>query len=305
VDWFLETARQARSFALGVGTGTKSLLTRLNQVEGGVPTNSAVLLFGRDPQKFHQPALVKCIQCEGSTYQRPFTDITDYGGSLCEQADKARRFVLDRIRSAVGTRLESNVAGAEYELPPDAISESIINALSHKNYNSKASVEVRLFPDRLEVWNPGRLPGNLSVEALREDHPSVPNNPLIAESLYLAGYIERVGSGTQMMIEKCRQAGLPEPDFEQRQGSFVVTLWRDWFTDALVGQLGIKDRQKRAIEILRTESRLTSARYQTEAAVSRQTATRDLDDLVTKGIAERHGERRGTFYTLARRMPQL
>jgi hypothetical protein len=70
-----------------------------------------------------------------------------------------------------------------------------------------ASVEVRLFVDRLEVWNPGRLPDTLTLDSLRVDHPSVPYNPLIAESLYLTRYIEKVGSGTQTMINLCRDAG--------------------------------------------------------------------------------------------------
>ena len=73
---------------------------------------------------------------------------------------------------------------------------------------------------------------------VRNDHPSVPNNPLIAESLYLTRYIEKVGSGTQRMIELCRSAGLPEPQFEQSSGSFVITLWRDWLTsEVLAGWL--------------------------------------------------------------------
>lgn len=94
------------------------------------------------------------------------------------------------------------------------MSEAIINAIAHRDYHSNASVEVRLFVDRLEVWNPGHLPGVLTLESLRDDHPSVPCNPLLAEPLYLTRYIERVGSGTQAMIEFCREAGRPEPEFE-------------------------------------------------------------------------------------------
>jgi len=108
----------------------------------------------------------------------------------------------------------SITAPASYELPPEAVSEAIINAIAHRDYHSNASVEVRLFVDRLEVWNPGHLPGVLTLESLRDDHPSVPCNPLLAEPLYLTRYIERVGSGTQAMIEFCREAGRPEPEFE-------------------------------------------------------------------------------------------
>lgn len=134
--------------------------------------------------------------------------------------------------------------------------EAIVNAIAHRDYHSNASIEVRLFADRLEVWNPGTLPGTLTLDDLRDSHPSVPNNPLIAESLYLTRYIEKVGSGTQRMIELCREANLPEPDFGLRAGSFVVTLWRDWLTDEVVAQLSLNDRQRQSVLIAKTSGRL-------------------------------------------------
>ena len=212
--------------------------------------------------------------------------------------------MLAKVNRAVGTRAESLQAPVTYELPPDAVAEAIINALAHRDYHSNASVEVRLFADRLEIWNPGELPGTLTLDDLRTDHASVPNNPLLAESLYLASYIEKLGSGTQTMIALCRQAGLPEPDFELRSGSFVVTLWRDWLTTEVLAGFHLKDRQIAGLARLRSEGRLTSARYQEETGVSRQTASRDLEDLVEKGILERRGQRRGVFYVKARGMPQ-
>jgi predicted HTH transcriptional regulator len=83
-----------------------------------------------------------------------------------------------------------------------------------------------LFSDRLEVWNPGTLPPSLTLERLRQPHGSVPGNPLLAEPLYLTKYIERMGTGTRDMIERCRNAGLAEPEFALTDG-FVVTLRRN------------------------------------------------------------------------------
>ena len=83
-----------------------------------------------------------------------------------------------------------------------------------------------LFADRLNVWNPGRLPQSLTLAMLREPHGSVPGNPLLAEPLYLVKYIERMGTGTGDMIRLCREAGLREPEFTQRDG-FVTTVWRE------------------------------------------------------------------------------
>jgi ATP-dependent DNA helicase RecG len=160
---------------------------------------------------------------------------------------------------------------------------------------------VRLFADRLEVWNPGRLPDTLTLESLRGDHPSVPHNPLIAESLYLTRYIERVGSGTQAMIGLCREAGLPEPQFEQRGGFFVVTLWRDWLTAELLARLGLNDRQTRAVAYLKTHQEITNTIYQTEFQAAKRTASRDMEEMITKGIVEKVGTTgKGVRYRLAK-----
>ena len=100
-----------------------------------------------------------------------------------------------------------------------------MNAVVHRDYADNASVQVMLFADRLEIWNPGRLPPPLTLEKLRTAHSSVPANPLLAEPLYLAEYIERMGTGTLDMIRRCAEAGLPEPEFAVADG-FVATIQR-------------------------------------------------------------------------------
>ena len=82
-----------------------------------------------------------------------------------------------------------------------------------------------LFADRLEVMNSGRLPQSLTVDKLRVPHQSLPSNPLLAESMYLLQYIERMGTGTVDMIRSCVEAGLPEPEFEVGAG-FLTRIRR-------------------------------------------------------------------------------
>jgi len=102
---------------------------------------------------------------------------------------------------------------ARYEIRKEVVAEAIVNAVAHRDYTSNGSVQVMLFADRLEVWNPGALPPSLTLEKLRQAHGSVPGNPLLAEPMYLTGYIERMGTGTRDMIRHCTEAGLPEPEF--------------------------------------------------------------------------------------------
>ena len=95
---------------------------------------------------------------------------------------------------------------------------------------SNASVQVMLFSDRLEVWNPGELAAPLTVARLRQPHASIPRNPLIAEPMFLARYAEKAGTGILDMIAQCRAAGLPAPEFRQDGGQFVQTLGRPLVT---------------------------------------------------------------------------
>ncbi len=131
---------------------------------------------------------------------------------------------------------------------------------------------------------------------------AVPNNPLLAESLYLARYIEKAGSGTERMIELCREAGLPEPTFELRAGSFVVTLWRDWMTEAVLAGLALNERQQRVVALVKTGGRIGNLDYQQRFAVSKPTASRDLEDMVSKGVLEKVGTTgKGTYYVISRK----
>jgi ATP-dependent DNA helicase RecG len=124
---------------------------------------------------------------------------------------------------------------------------------------------------------------------------------LIAEPLYLAHYIEKAGTGTLDMIARCQDAGLPEPDFEQRAAEFVITLRRGWLTDVVLGGMGLNERQMKAVDVARREVRLTNSRYQEITGATRPTAKRDLEDLVSKGVLIRIGAGRGTHYQMSRK----
>ena len=105
------------------------------------------------------------------------------------------------------------------------------------------------------------------------------------------------------MIELCREAGLPEPEFEQRGGSFVITLWRDWLTDEMLSSIGLNERQLKVIGFLKSEGSLSSADFQEITGASRQTAARDLEEMVKKAVLVRQGKGRGTRYFIPRKLP--
>jgi predicted HTH transcriptional regulator len=223
---FVRSARHERGFPLKEDTAIREILEHLNLLrEDGKPTNAAILLFGKKPQRFLISSEIKCAHFHGTDVAKPIPSYQIYKGTAFELTDQALDFVLSKIDLAVGTRAKSVQAPRAYEIPPDVIREAIVNAVAHRDYTSNGSIQVMLFRDRLEVWNPGTLPPTLTLAKLRQPHRSVPGNPLIAEALYLTKYIERMGTGTRDMIRDCKKAGLREPKFSLTDG-FMTTIYR-------------------------------------------------------------------------------
>lgn len=223
---FLGLARRGRNFPLPEDTPPHEVLTHLNLLDKGRPTHAAILLFGKQPQRFLITSEVKCAHFHGYEVAKPIPSYQVYKGTVFDLVDQAKDFVLSKIDLWVGTREHGTQVPTKYEIPQEVVAEAIVNAVVHRDYTSNASVQVMLFKDRLEIWNPGSLPPTLTLEKLRGPHASVPHNPLLAEPMYLTKYIERMGTGIRDMIHRCRKAGLPEPEIRLDGGSFVLTIRR-------------------------------------------------------------------------------
>ena len=222
---FIRIARRARQFPLPAETPPEDLLRHLNLLSRGRLTNAAMLLFGQAPQRFLISSEIKCAHFHGTEVAKPIPSYQVYKGTVFALVDQAVDFVLSKIALSVGTRAESVQAPVKYEIPKEVVTEAIVNAVAHRDYTDSSSVQIMLFADRLEVMNSGRLPPALTVEKLRVPHQSLPGNPLLAESMYLLQYIERMGTGTVDMIRRCAEAGLREPEFDVGAG-FLIRIWR-------------------------------------------------------------------------------
>ena len=111
----------------------------------------------------------------------------------------------------------------ELEYPVPALREMLLNAMVHRNYLG-SMIQMKVYDDRLTLWNAGTLPEELSIEKLFSLHESIPRNPLIAEVCYKAGYIDSWGRGVEKITEACKGQGLPIPEVYERSGGLVVEL---------------------------------------------------------------------------------
>lgn len=298
--WFLERARSQRRYSVPPDTSVVEALRHLDLLDGDFPSHAAILLFGKAPQRYLPTSEVKCLHFHGTEVRKPIPSYQVFKGTVFELVDQAVDFIMSKVARRVGTRSAGPTAPVEYELPRDAVAEAIVNAVAHRDYSSKASVQVMLFADRFEVWNPGELPATLTFAQLRRAHPSIPRNPLLADPLFLAGYIEKAGTGTLDMIDRLREAGLPEPEFRQDGGTFVQVFWRDWLTPEALASLDLGDRQKQTLAHVRIHGRIDNAGLRKLTGVTKATATRDLEGLAKAGLLRKVGRTgKGTHYTLS------
>ena len=277
---FVREAKERRSMKIDF-TIVSDILTKLGLLEQGKLTKAAILLFGKNPQQFEPQAIIKADVFKSPTL---IIDSKTIEGTLIEQIEDALIF----LKRHINVRYEISENGKRreiWEYPLEALREAIVNAVTHRDYEIQSPIYVRVFDDRIEIENPGILPQPLTVDDLREDHPSILRNPKIGKVMFLVGYIEQWGTGTNKMIEYCVSEGLPEPEFIETKITFKVIFRKE--------KRGLNPRQKSLLEILRYRKQITRQEYQEIFNISERTARADLEELKKRGIiySERIGKK--------------
>jgi ATP-dependent DNA helicase RecG len=276
---------------------TESVLQNLGLMTAEGLTNGAALLFAQNPQRFVVGSQVKCGRFLGLTSVQ-FLDEQTLDGTVMSQVDRAMAFVTRNTRQGIRFtgRPEREIVP---EYPTEAVREAITNAVCHRDYAASGTVQVRIYDDRLEVWNPGTLPMGLTVEQLYREHTSRPRNRLVAGAFYRARLIEHWGTGTVRMARECEAAGLPRPEFITEVSSFFIVRFRNIKEEVQVAPLpDLSARQLRAVEYVRVQGRMTTKQYRETFHVSDRQALRDLNDLVGRGILVRRGSGAASHYVL-------
>jgi ATP-dependent DNA helicase RecG len=114
------------------------------------------------------------------------------------------------------------------EVPAEALREALTNALCHRLFhNTSSSVGIAIYDDRVEIENTGHLPEELTTETIKQSHHSFPQNPTIADVLFKTTFLENWGSGVGRIMDACREANLPEPEYNQNASFVWVTFKRN------------------------------------------------------------------------------
>lgn len=110
------------------------------------------------------------------------------------------------------------------DFPERVFQEALLNALSHRDYQSNAAVYVKQYPDRIVIENPGGF-----LDGITEDniitHPSIPRNKLIAETLQNLKYVQRTGQGVDIIYKDMVSTGKPYPRYRSFNDAVTLTIF--------------------------------------------------------------------------------
>lgn len=270
-------------------------LETLNLLRNGRPTYAMALLFAKNPQRYVPSAWVQCGAFEGESTTK-FLDKSNFEGNIIEQIEKSIAFIKRNSRQGVHiTGTPRHQSQSEY--PEVAVREAIINAISHRDYTSAATTQIRIYGHRLEIWNPGQLPPELTLEDLYNEHSSYPRNRLLKETLARVDIGERWGTGTTRIIDECHLAGTVRPEFYQEQGLFKVRL-AGLHQRIYESIAGLGERPRQAVAHVLQHGSINTQTYVQLAKVSERTARGELMQLVEREIFERIGSGKNTCYAL-------
>ncbi len=272
------------------------ILEKLNLIDNGRLTRAALLLFAKNPKKFWTGAYIKVGKFLTDT---DILSSDDIEGNLFEQVEKT----MDLMRTKYlisEIKFEGIYRKEELEYPEEALREAIINAVIHRDYIGPHT-QLKIYPDKIILWNAGTLPQGIKIDELKKNHASYPRNELLADVFFKAGLIESWGRGTIKMTEECKKANLPEPEFKEESGGFAVYFFKDIYTEENLRKIGLNERQIKAVMYVKENGKITNKEYQGLTNVSKPMATIDLNTLVEKKIFERLGTTgRGTEYILVK-----
>lgn len=293
---FLNAAEKSGRISIEDDISGVILLEKLRLLDNQKIKRAAIILFGSDPGKYYPNISIKIGRFGKADYDLKFQEVIE--GNLFKILFEVsellnNKFLTKRIDFEGLQRIEKG------EYPVAALREMLLNALVHRNY-SGAQIQLRIYDDKITIWNEGTLPDGLSFEALKRQHPSRPRNPLIADVCFKGGFIDAWGRGTLKIINSCKEAGLPEPEFKEMDGGVLVTIFKDVYTEDQLKKLGLNERQIKAISFIKEFGNISNQHYQKLNQVSKATATRDLTELVENfNILIREGTTgAGTIYIL-------
>lgn len=249
--------------------------------QDGIYSNVALLLSDQCP------STIKAATFAG-TEKEVFQDRREFSGSLFRQLDDLYAY-LD-LRNQTKATFQGLYRTDTKDYPEEALRETLMNSLVHRDYSFHASTLVSVYEDRIEVVSVGGLPSGIGLEDILLGL-SVCRNPQLAAVFYRLALIEAYGTGMPKIMKAYAGTGLT-PKIEVTPHAFKVTLPN---CNAAAKEPPQTNEEK-ILDVLAQTGAITRSEVDTLLNVSQSTANRILKRMVREGLLVQEGRGRMTRY---------
>lgn len=221
IDSISESKVQTFAKAVGMTEGFQSVLEKFELIKQGRPTFACHLLFSKND------VFLSTIEAGRFASETIIKDSITSRDTLIEQVERIMGYLVKHTNKAY--IITGNPRREErWDYPMDAMREIIINMIVHRDYRSSNDSTIKIFDDRIEFFNPGKLLEDLTVEKIKTgQYKSYLRNKQVASIFKELELIEKYGSGVRRVIDIFLAYGLPEPVFEMTQGGMAVTVFKE------------------------------------------------------------------------------
>jgi predicted HTH transcriptional regulator len=271
-------------------------------------TAAGIVLLARDPSAVFPQCRILADAYRGAEPDGSPSDHEDIRAPMPVAVDRAIAFVGRNTRHPMRVVGLNRVRLDEY--PTEALREAVVNAVAHRQYEDAGrKILLEVFSNRVVVSSPGLPPAPITLASLRKGkYRPCSRNPVLAQCLSYFHRIEERGSGFHRMAEQMLDHGLDRPLLGTDTGYFQVTfLGPGGDIDRLrvpesrlavspAVEARLNERQRRIVAHALEVGSVTTRWCMDELGVARDTAHRDLVDLVELDLLVRKGAGRATRY---------
>ncbi len=270
-------------------SSSKNVLENVNLIKNGELLNGAIILFGKNPIKYFQNVKLMC-SVFGTNNTATIIDQKEYEGDIFYLIETAVKYILQNIH--IGMKIDGLYRNDIPEINSEALREAVINSFLHRDYFDPDFVSVLIFKNRVEIRNPGKLFGGITIKDILTKNISRRRNEVIADILSRAHYGERKGHGIALIKEL-----EPEAKFEQIGDIFITEFIRPTYNISkdLIERLveGLVENQKKIVLYIWENPKISKRELSEKLGVSTTTIDKNIEKLKKIKILERIGPDKG------------
>ncbi len=302
--------RAYQTFLERAGIKTKlpsnKLLENMGFIKEQKMNNAGVLFFCKDTSKFFLNANITCALFQGDT-KAVILDKQEYSFDLVTNYERAVEYLKAKLNTEYFIRLYRK----EFlELPENALRESILNAIAHRDYFSSAHTQVNIFKNSVEIINPAKFPQKITIDDMMKG--SHPKNNFLFSMMQRADLVEKVGSGIGRIKESMEKYKLKEPLFEYDGVWFRVVFNRpDMQKNSYQARFGLESapakvgekvgekvgvNEKNILQLVQKNSQVTYKELSEKVGIAEKNIYANIEKLKKKGLLKRVGPDKGGYW---------